>query len=245
MPLAIYLLFLAYLNQRSQPTMISGPWDFAAVLLGLSGFILLGGPLLLSVIDARWRATVFGGGSFAELRAVWDANHRVWGRLAAAYVVVMIAGIVFAMRSRRKVTAIYNLDAAGVEESFLAAVESLSLGCRRIMGGYEIGRRKIRPTDPNGKVEAIFHETVIFEGGTSFVRIESYPWTNHSCLIWPHYDEDLRREVEGKLESALQTIESPDNSAGGWFLTAAVALFFSMLLWMGFLIYQLFFARNG
>ena len=54
-PLAIYLLILALINSRRRPTMISGPWDFALVLLALSGFILVGGPSILAQFDIFWR----------------------------------------------------------------------------------------------------------------------------------------------------------------------------------------------
>src|SRR5262249_8831720 len=37
-PLALYCLFLAWLHQRPQPTLMPGRWDFVGVLVALSGF---------------------------------------------------------------------------------------------------------------------------------------------------------------------------------------------------------------
>ena len=46
-PLAFYILFLAYLNARQRATMVAGVWDFVGVLFALSGFLILGGPLII------------------------------------------------------------------------------------------------------------------------------------------------------------------------------------------------------
>ena len=49
-PLAIYLLWLAQITRRSRPTILGGAWDYAGLLIGLSGFILFGGTVIAGTI---------------------------------------------------------------------------------------------------------------------------------------------------------------------------------------------------
>jgi hypothetical protein len=43
LPLAVYLLVLAWINRGRRALMVSGPWDFAGILFAASGFLLFGG----------------------------------------------------------------------------------------------------------------------------------------------------------------------------------------------------------
>jgi hypothetical protein len=244
MPLSIYLLFLAYLNQRHRPTMVSGPWDFAGVLLGLSGFIVVGGPMLLSMLDSAWRSHLFRG-NFAQVRAMWSANNVVWSAIATAYAVVLITGVSLFMYLRRKVTVIYNVDAVGMEDSLIGVLDALGINWRRVAGGFELGGRKrsaVIIDDDVATPDAVTSRRLPQDlaGLTAFVQFDAFPSLRHASLRWYDYDPPLRCEIELQLEKFFSTTESPDNPAGGWFMTAAVALFFIMLLWMGFLIYQMF-----
>src|SRR5713226_10358576 len=69
-PVALYCLYLAMLHNRRNPTMISGSWDFAGVLIALSGFLLIGGTLLVFCLNNAARDYWFRGGGFADLRRV-------------------------------------------------------------------------------------------------------------------------------------------------------------------------------
>src|SRR5262245_36772142 len=74
-PLALYFLYLAWLHQRPQPTLVPGRWDFVGVLVALSGFLLVGGPAVLTLAAMRFR---FREGSFAEAREVWAEAGNAW-----------------------------------------------------------------------------------------------------------------------------------------------------------------------
>ena len=123
MPLAVYFLYLSYLNGRTPPTFVSGPWDLAAVLLGLSGFIILSGPLLVSLIDSTWRSYAFGG--WANLRGIGQREARVGSFLASGYFLILVCAIPLLLRSRRRVTAIYNVASTMVESTLTGILEEL------------------------------------------------------------------------------------------------------------------------
>jgi hypothetical protein len=239
MPLALYLFFLASLNQRPRPTLVSGSWDFAAALLGLSGFLLVGGPVLLSALDSTWRSYLFRG-NFAQVRAAWETNSIIWSTIAGFYLVLLGGGSALVLRARGRVTVIYNLDPATLPDTLTAALDGLGLPWRRVLGGYEIGGKRRKAVVLDDDAPAADAKPALDPGGRSaFVVIDTFPGLCHASLKWLDPDPLLRREVEAALVKALDATESPENPAGGWFMTASVSLFFILILWMAFLIYTM------
>src|SRR5205085_2045875 len=107
MPLAVYLLYLSYVNGRSSPTLISGPWDFGALLLGLSGFLLLLGPFVVTLIDSAWRSHAYG--SWANLKGIGRKEAILGSIIATGYYLMLLVLIPLLLRTRRRVTALYNV----------------------------------------------------------------------------------------------------------------------------------------
>lgn len=235
MPLALYLLFLSYLNQRERPTIMSGPWDFACVLLGLSGFFLVGGPLILSVFDSNLRGNLFSG-NFQQMRNAWDANSRIWSLLAASYFALLISCIALVMLLRRSVTIVYNVDTVALEGLVGQTLDAIGIPWKRTIGGIEIGGR-VQSARPILDDDTPAPSPLKFAGRSAFLRIDAFPSVHHATLRWREAEPLLRCEIENGLEKTFAQIESPPNSVGGWFMTASIALFFVMLAWMGFIIY--------
>jgi hypothetical protein len=244
MPLALYFLFLAHLNYRQRPALLSGPWDFTFLLLGLSGFLMIGGPVLLSVFDSTWRSFYFEG-NFKRLNDVWHRNSLIWPMVATGYVITMIVLIVYGLHLRRSVSIVYNLKPGSLEEILVKAVELCELDWRKALGGIEIGipkkeratidegDRREHKADPNRS----FHRA-------AFVQIEAFPAFFNASMKWNKFgffsDPLLRKEVETRIQKILQSTESPPNRVGSWLMTTAVSIFVTMLLWMGFLIWTVF-----
>jgi len=240
MPLALYFLFLAYLNQRSQSTLMSGMWDFGCALLGLSGFILVSGPLFLALLDARWRGNLFTQ-NLNQLKAAWAISGFFWSCIVAAYFLAVIAGIAFVVFLRKRFTVIYNCDRRFVEETLIAALEALGLSWRRVVGGFEINQRVLRqiPKSTEETAKRADNPLSSAKHAAAFVQIDSFASLHYASLRWRDVDPLVRRGVEGELEKLFEVAETPPNPAAGWFMTAAVAIFLVMLLWMIFLIYQM------
>ncbi|HKB06483.1 MAG TPA: hypothetical protein VKD90_30085, partial [Gemmataceae bacterium] len=155
MPLALYLLYLAHLNGRTPPALVPGPWDFGAVLLGLSGFLILAGPLLLTLVSSVWRSYAFGG--WADLRSVGTREAWAGSLMAIGYLILVGVGIYMLLRSRRKITAIYNATPDGVEPALVGVLDELGYPWRRANGFIEIGVKKL--TEPEAAHERFFaHE---------------------------------------------------------------------------------------
>src|SRR5947209_14070653 len=115
-PLACYCLFLSHLNRGRHPVVVPGPWDFAAVLLGLSGFLVLGGPATLTGLYERWRLSWLLGQE--RFLPDWTEPWHFWvtGWFAYLSLVLFFAGGM--LWTRRRQTSVYNV-APGVMEHLL------------------------------------------------------------------------------------------------------------------------------
>ncbi len=235
MPLAIYLLYLSYLNGRATPAMVAGAWDFAAVLLGLSGFILLTGPLLISLIDSTWRTYAFGG--WASLKGVSRREAQAGSIMAVGYLILLGTGITTLLRMRRRVTAIYNVAGASVESSLIGILEEHGYPWRRNHGELEIGIKKAaEPPEPFARFYP--HET-------ARVRVNAFPSLGNATLKWSGNWHNMRSEIEGALIRILTPHALGRNPVAGWLFTAAMTIMIIMLLWLVVLIYLVLTPAHG
>jgi hypothetical protein len=225
-PLAIYLLYLAHLNGRTPPTLVPGPWDFGAVLLGLSGFLVLAGPVVLTLADSVWRGYAFTG--WAELRVMVRREATAGSLMAVGYLLVVGAGVAWLLRARRPVTAVYNVAAPGVEATLVEVVETLGYPWRRAEGRIEIDTRK--PADPTIPPRFFPHELAA-------VKVTAFPATGHATLRWAGEYDGVRAEVEAAAATALAPHAARKNPVAGWLSLAAVSILGLMILWLAVLIY--------
>jgi LPXTG-motif cell wall-anchored protein len=149
-PVAAYFLFLAMINARHHPTVVSGPWDFAGVLFATSGFLLAAGPYVLNALYTgsrlrldRGRLTVF---SFlgSDRWGFWLA---LWG----LYLGLIIGGAAWLLWRRRKVSVIYNVEPGALDAVLAQTLEHLQLGWTRVADRIFIGpvRGRIARSDPS------------------------------------------------------------------------------------------------
>jgi hypothetical protein len=233
MPLALYLLYLAHLNGRTPPTLVPGPWDFGAVLLGLSGFLILSGPLLITLINSTWRSYAFGG--WADLKGIGAREAWAGSLMAVGYLILLGVGITVLLRLRRPVTAVYNVMPDGVEATLVGVLDELGYPWRRATGRIEVGTRKL--TDPGGPADGFYSPD------TATVRVDVFPATGHATLRWGGAWDGVRHEVETALPRSLPS--PARNPVASWMFTAAVSVMSAMLLWLVVLIYIVMTPQRG
>src|SRR5207249_4339098 len=107
--------WLTLITRRDRPTILYGKWDFAALLGGLSGFVLFGGGLLLLLLQSNFR--FFVRGNFEALRDAWDQEHLAWSVTVGFYLLVVVGGSVLTLLSRRNMLVVYNVDPGRFEAS--------------------------------------------------------------------------------------------------------------------------------
>jgi hypothetical protein len=196
-PLAIYLLFLGFLNRRRHPLLIAGVWDGIGLIFGVSGFLLFAGPAALSTFSERLRQFwLFGDIPFTWADRVWS----LWLFLALLYFLLVVGGVALYLWHQRPLTAIYNADAELIE----SAVSDI---CK------EQGIKSTR----SGNLFLFQEQNVILE-------VDRFPLLHHVTLRWEPAASPLRRLVEKELSRRLSRMLVEDRQLGGWLLTLGFAL---------------------
>src|SRR5258706_6193076 len=103
-PASLYCLFLAMLHQRRRPTIISGPWDAAGVLLALSGFLLIGGSILIFTLHGTAREWLVHGRHWHDIRAAHARETWLTWALWGGYFALVVGGAVGVICFRRHLT---------------------------------------------------------------------------------------------------------------------------------------------
>lgn len=195
-PLSLYLLWLAVLNKRSQPTIVGGGWDFAALCGGLSGFVLFGGGLVLSLLQSNVRY-IFRG-NLEAVRESWGQEHVAWLAVSAAYLLLVVGGGWITLAGRRRSLTVYNVEPDAFET---------------VVG--EIFDHLGRPVKRTGN---------LWSGPDPLFELEPFPAGKAVSLRWVSNDARLFQEVERMLRPAVADLAPPENPAARWLTTSAIGI---------------------
>jgi hypothetical protein len=239
-PVAIYLLVLGTINRRGRPLVVSGAWDFLGILFAASGFLLFGGPAILSSLHERWRLFWLWGRT-GPLREGGAAVLDVWLVVACLYFAGVVFGAFALLRRQRALTCIYNVEPAEVEYLLGAVCEELGLepirsgnlyvfglslgassgaGARGIQAPHHLPAA--RPSQPGLAVEGGVLPAVELAGQTAILELETFSALCHVTLRWDPYDSPLRTVVEADLERRLAGARAPDHETGPWLTLAGI-----------------------
>ena len=218
LPLSLYFLALSWVNRRPQPVVVAGTWDFVGLLFAASGFLLVGGPAMLSSVSDRWR-TAWLLGEFGSISEGLDGFREVWMLFAVAYFLVVVVGSWIVLARRRRLTCVYNVEPADVETALGDACRRLGLKPVRSGDLYLFGFGGDPPVFPRpGEPNAI-------------LEVESSPALKHVSLRWEPHDSPLRAALEADLRERLGRAAAPDHEVSAWCnLLGTALLVFSLLV---------------
>jgi hypothetical protein len=220
-PLALYCVALAGINRRPHPSLVSGVADFTWALLGLSGFLIVGGPVLLAGLHSAWRSSVFRG-SFEAVGALLDEPAWPWVFLWGAYFAAVLTGVIVVYRQRRVMSIICHVDPATAMAALTEVCGRLDLpvaqrGASLVLGGA--ARSAVLDVRP-----------------APVLRSVTLTWRSDPAAMRPIFEEELRR--------TLLTVSAPDNPLATWLLTAATGLFIVQVVAFGLFLLFLYYARH-
>lgn len=209
-PLALYLFRLAQVTRRDHPTVVSGSWDFVGLVAGLSGFILFGGGLLLSLLQSNMRYWMRG--NFEAFRAAWGQDKVSWIIIAAVYLLVVIGIVGLTLVGRRRSLVVYNVEPDAFEAVVAEVFEHLG-----------------KPVERRGD---------IWSHGEPLFALDSFSRGRTVTLRWLSSDEVLFREADRLLREALQSVFTRPNPTTRWLMAIAGGLgFWSVFCFGLFMVY--------
>jgi hypothetical protein len=214
-PLAIYLLRLGHMTRREHPTAISGTWDFVGLLFGLSGFILFGGGIVLTLLQSNFRFWMRG--NFEGLRALWVQERLTWGLIVLTYLLVVVGSAVLAFMSRRRNLVVYNVEPAAFERLLAEIFDQMG-----------------RPIERHGK---------LWIAGEPLLELDTFERGRTVTLRWVSDDQRLFEEVDRQLRTALTKEMTDHNPATSWLMVSAMGCGVAAACCLGLLF--VFFAALG
>jgi hypothetical protein len=233
-PLALYLLVLGGINRRRFPLLVSGVWDFIGLLFGVSGFLLLAGPALLSSLNERWRLA-----------------------LSLLYFVLVAAGAAYLLWQQRPLTSVFNADRALIEKCLdricaqlqIAPVRSGNLylfglaveaaararvpAHEGIQAPHYLPQALTKSREPGQKQDGMRRESGEHEflDQTAILEVETFPALRHATLRWEPVDSLFRREIEARLERALaEAPPAPEGEVGTWLMVLGLCMLAGLFL---------------
>jgi hypothetical protein len=215
-PVGIYCLILGILNRRDRPALVSGPWDFAGVLLAASGVLLVVCPFyILRPLYEGWRYYwMMGHPGQGDSQS--GATYYLWLSLWFLYYVGVVLGAGWVLSRRREITAVYNVDQSLLEVGLSRVLERLGLDWRRT-GNYFILTSK--------------------SGDESALEVTGFRYLAHATLRWHGVDGPARQAIETELERVLAGMPPGENAVAGWFMSLGVSIMFVTLAGTLFIIY--------
>lgn len=214
-PIALYFWWLARLTRAEHPVVVSGAWDFAGLALGLSGFVLFGGGVVLSLLQANFRFWMRG--NFDALRAVWGQERVTWSLLVFFYLALVLGAIALALAARRRSLVLYNLEPHECETLVGEVLEQLG-----------------RPVERKGR---------LWSSGAPLFELDTFAGGRTATLRWVSPDVRLFEDVTRRLRAALAAHPADDNPAAKWLMSAAVGGAASAACAFGLLVYWMFLTR--
>ena len=210
-PLALYFWWLTHITRREHPKPIAGQWDFVGLMLGLSGFILFGGGILLTLCQSNFRYWMRGNAE--AFRGAWIQERITWTLLVAFYLLV-VAGIAgLTLLARRRTVVVYNVEPAAFEALLTEVFDQLG-----------------RPVERRGR---------LWVGGIPLCEVDTFAGGRTATLRWISEDVRLFEEVDRQLRAALATQSTGDNPASRWLMAATVGTATTIGCCFGLLLYGL------
>jgi hypothetical protein len=229
-PLGLYLLVLGFIQRRSCPLVVSGAWEAIGLLAATSGFLLGGGPSILSSLHERWRMfwlLAEPGGLVTSLAT----GGSLWLGLSLAYYVAVVGLAVWLFLAHRALTGVYNARERQVVLALVRVCAELNLQPIRSGNYFVFGVPAAAP--PPSVVEPSSSASVppalgpAPPGGTApptMLQIESFRLLHHVTLRWSPAGSWVRPLVEARLARELARDATPEHDGGYWLLLLGMFL---------------------
>jgi hypothetical protein len=228
-PLASYLLILATINRRENPTMVSGAWDCIGMLLGASGALLGVGPMLMTVLYRR--GVIDPDNPVPDFETMWVRHALLW----VLYYVLVFSICAALIRWRSGKTIIYNVDFARLQEMLNILFQERGMQCQTLGGHLTVTRTEGPAADDtySNLPRSMPH---LRRAIVSELRLEWFPAMRHVTMHWESAEPGLREETENALRKTLPEAKIDANPAVGLLMAVSGVIMGAVMVALGFFI---------
>jgi hypothetical protein len=206
-PFAVYLLYIGSLHRRRRPMLLSGTTDAAILFAGIGGFLILGGPIFVSLLDSGLRE-FWTDGNLHELQRKIQVRPLAYSLYCVSYSCFLLSMILATLLSRSNLDVIYNIDQAQMQNA-------ISLACQRLEASSlpinDISAdRQILASSLSGAEQGDVELDVIDSQRTATIR-----WNG---------DYQLGKRFIRELDHALRDQLCDDSPVAKWFTLGAATI---------------------
>lgn len=216
-PLSLYLSWLATLNRRVKPTILSSRTDLLALACGLSGFLLVGGVVLVAISHSNARFALRG--NWEQIRAAWGEEQSAWLLSLLLYLGLVAAWLAFLAFTRSRSLDVYCVDRWHLENT----LEEILL---------DLGQTPTR----QGRFWTV-------ELGP-LVEVRYFEPSCHAIVQFHGADLRLSDELERELRLRLRDHPEVDNLAAVWILWSGITTLLVMFGCLALVFYYLYLVRR-
>ena len=236
-PIAVYCLFLALINRRPFPVVATGRWDAAGLIFACSGFLLTGGPFILTALYHKNLIDVPGDTEPVSFEELWLRYWLVW----VFYYFALSAGTVLLFWLRQNKTIIYNVDADLFGSIFPRMVAAQGYGAIHQQGRWLIVPASTAAetaeaaqaleegngvsSQPSRRSTAPPLTAPVATEAIAEVEVDLFSALCHVTLHWRAATPEFQRDFERRLRQHVTWARTDDNPVGNWFLVVAGLLF--------------------
>jgi hypothetical protein len=215
-PLSLYLSWLVVLNRRSSPTILRGSSDLLGLVFGLSGFLGLGGLVLIGLTHSNARFAMRG--NWEQIRAAWSDEQFAWLSVAAVYVLLIIGVIVWLAKSRGQILCLFSVDRWQLESTLDELLTDLGKTATR-----------------TGQ---------LWTDGLPILEVQHFEGMYHATVTFHTRDLRFREEIERELRLRLRNAPAAENDSSTWILWASLTTLFMMSGCLFLVLYYLYLSRR-
>jgi hypothetical protein len=252
-PIALYLIVLGLINQRRNPTMVSGVADALGLLLALSGVLLVSGPVMIRL--GYIRNVVHQADDIEPFADIWLRWLIVW----ILYYGVLVGGVAALLWIRRSKTVLYNVDPEQFDLLLQRTLEKLGLTHVRVGRTIFLAPAQPPAAQEPSLATAVTADNVVLSpprrpsashAGSSVrteiqgeLRVEVLPALCNVTLHWRSSGPSPRAEIENAIRNNLDECQAVDNPSATWLLGFGSILLGTVFLVIVFLMLAVFLHR--
>jgi hypothetical protein len=212
-PIGIYCFFVASINQRTRPLMVSGRWDAVGLLFAMSGFVLVTVPTIAAAFYDRFVGVIVSTFVFDPWWTLWISYH-----------LAILGGSWLMTLWRASTTEIYQVDPALFAKALDGTLATLGLAAIRDQGRLVLFQARKSEADASTGITQLAPPSAPPERiGT--LQVDAFPAMCHVTLRWDQCRADQRRDLETELAKGLVLAAPDENPAAGWFLSVSGLIF--------------------